>query len=148
MDMGFGAFGELMLARIYTYMERHEDVVEIFEQRSTGRPRPLGFLLGNYVRAGKVEEGMELLKEIEAIYDSIPNSWDALVMAEIYAAVGDYENAVKWYSSEPHHHFVPWVRVRVVYDSAFHDHPGFKKLMRRFNLPDPAPFQYNPELDI
>ena len=129
-------------------MGRQEDVIEIYEQLAAELSRPIGFLLNNYVRAGKLEEGKEFLKEIEAKNDTIPSGWEALVMAEMCAAMGDYDNAIKWYSSEPHHHFVPWVRVRVIYDSAFHDHPGFKKLMQRFNLPDPAPFQYDPDLDL
>ena len=72
----------------------------------------------------------------------------AIMRGELYAALGDYENAVKWYSFEPHHHFAPWIRVRGKHDSSFYDYPGFKKLMRRFNLPDPAPFQYDPDLEL
>jgi len=149
-DMGYEAFGEFVQAETYTLMGRYEEAVKIHEQRVIDYQIPKHNALGvAYIRSGRLEEGKKILAELETKYDTIPTGWGALKRAQLYAALGDYDNAVKWYNFEPHHHFVPWVRWETyMYDSAFLDHPGFKDLMRRFNLPDPAPFQYDPELDI
>ena len=131
-------------------MGRYEDAVKIHEQRVAEYQIPKYNTLGlAYIKSGRIEEGREILVELETKYDTIPSPWGALKRAQLYAALGDYDNALKWYNFEPHHHFVPWVRVESYrYDSLFRNHPGFKALMRRCNLPDPAPFQYDPEQDI
>ena len=147
-DMGFEAFGKIMLANIYIYMGRNEEAIKIIEQLIDKFSLPEYFTGLAYIRSGRIEEGKKSLKELETKYDSIPSPWGAIMRGELYAALGDYENAVKWYSFEPHHHFAPWIRVRGKHDSSFYDYPGFKKLMRRFNLPDPAPFQYDPDLEL
>jgi TolB-like protein len=145
-DMGFEGFGKIMLTHIYLYMGRNEEAVKTIEQLIEKFSLPTWYNGLPNIRLGRIEEGMKSLKELETKYDSIPSPFGALVRGELYAALGDYEKAVKWYSFEPHHHWAPWVRVRVKYDSSFHDYPGFKKLMQRYNLPDPAPFQYDPDL--
>ena len=69
----------------------------------------------------------------------------------MYVSLGDYEKAIQWYKFEPHHHWAPWVRVRwprLTNDSSFIKDPRFKALMQRMNLPDPASFQYDPDLDL
>ncbi len=148
-DMGYEAFGKLMLAEIYLFMGKNDEAIKIHEELTSNYPIPKHDFLGlAYINSGRIEEGKEVLQDLEIKYDTIPSSWGALKRAQMYAALGDYENAIKWYNFEPHHHFVPWVRVRARYDSAFYDYPGFKKLIKRCNLPDPAPFQYDPELDL
>lgn len=148
-DMGYDVFGKIMLAEIYMFMGRNEEAVKIHEEIVANSPvKKYNWLGLAYIRSGKIEEGKEILKNLETKYDTIPSSWGALKRAQMYAGLGDYENAFKWYNFEPHHHFVPWVRVRVNYDSSFIDYSGFKELMRRCNLPDPTPFQYDPDLDI
>ncbi len=129
-------------------MKGNKDAIKIHEEIVSNSPVKKYAWLGlAYINSGREKEGKEILKDLETIYDTIPSSWGALKRAQMYAGLGDYENAFKWYNFEPHHHFVPWVRVRVNYDSLFIDYPGFKKLMRRCNLPDPAPFQYDPDLN-
>jgi class 3 adenylate cyclase/TolB-like protein len=148
-DMGFDFAGKLFLSDFYVYyMGRTEEAVELKEQLLTEFSFPEYTMGTTYILSGRIEKGKEMLKKLETVYDTIPSPWGAMVRGEQYAALGDYENAVKWYEFEPHHHWIPWIRVILKCDSSFHDYPGFKKLMRRFNLPDPAPFQYNPELDI
>jgi len=143
-------FGKFVQAETYMFMGRYEEAVKIHEERVAKYQIPKHNALGVvYIRSGKVEEGRKILADLETKFDTIPTGWGALKRAQLYAALGDYENALKWYNFEPHHHFIPWVRVESYrYSSDFLDYPGFKELMRRLNLPDPAPFQYNPELDI
>jgi hypothetical protein len=65
----------------------------------------------------------------------------------MYAALKDYEDATKWFSFEPHMHFLPWrLRLKHSYDSLFVKDQRYKALLRKMNLPDPAPFQYDPDL--
>ena len=146
-DMGYEAFGKFILAGTYMFMGQNEEAIELYEERVAEYQIPkyneLGFA---YIVSGRVEEGKEILAELETKYDTIPSPWGALQRAQMYAALGDYENAFKWYNFEPHHHFVPWVRSSD--DSLFVKDPRFKTLMRKMNLPDPAPFQYDPDLDL
>jgi tetratricopeptide (TPR) repeat protein len=149
-DMGYEVFGKLMLGATYSFMGKENEAIEIHEQLVTDYGMPKYDNLGMaYIRSGRIDEGKKILKELETKYDTIPSPWGALKRAQLYAALGDYENAVKWYKFEPHHHFVPWVRVGDhMYDSTFQNYPGFKELMRRFDLPDPAPIQYDPALNM
>ena len=147
-DMGYEVFGKLMLAEIYLFMGRNEEGIEIHEELVANYPIQKYDWLGlAYIKSGRTEEGKKILKDLETKYDTIPSSWGALKRAEMYAALGDYDNAFKWLEFEPHHHFAPWVRI-FGNDSLFIQDPRFKALMRRMNLPDPSPFQYDPDLDI
>jgi class 3 adenylate cyclase/TolB-like protein len=146
-DMGFEAYGKFIQARIYDFMGRNEEAIEIYEQLVTDHGAPKYDNLGlAYIKSGRIEEGKEILAELETKYDTIPTPWGALKRAQMYAALGDYDNAFKWFNFEPHHHFVAWVRG--IDDSLFIKDPRFKILMRKMNLPDPAPYQYDPDVDI
>ncbi len=146
-DMGYEAFGKFILAGTYMFMGQNEEAIELYEERVAEYQIPkyneLGFA---YIVSGRVEEGKEILAELETKYDTIPSPWGALQRARMYEALKDYDNAFKWYNFDPHHHFVPWVRSSD--DSLFVKDPRFKTLMRKMNLPDPAPYQYDPDLDI
>ena len=56
-------------------------------------------------------------------------------MAQLYAALGDADNAFKWLAYEPSHAFAPWFRVNQLW-SALRKDPRFKEMLRKFNLPD------------
>jgi tetratricopeptide (TPR) repeat protein len=147
-DMGYEVFGKLMLAEIYLFMGRNEEGIEIHEELVANYPIQKYDWLGiAYIKSGRIEEGKKILKDLETKYDTIPSSWGALKRAQMYTALGDYDNAFKWMAFEPHHHFAPWIRI-FVNDTLFIQDPRFKALMRRMNLPDPAPLQYDPDLDI
>jgi class 3 adenylate cyclase/TolB-like protein/Flp pilus assembly protein TadD len=145
--------GRTILADIYLTMGREEEAIEIYEQLSAEFPPAKYFSLGTgYILSGNIEEGKKILNELETKVDSIPSPFGAYVRSRMYAALGDYDNAFKWCEFEPHFHFVPWIRtawnIKYSKDSSFIKDPRFKSLMRRFNLPDPAPFQYDPDLEL
>ena len=145
--------GTRFLADTYMAMGRIEESIEIYEQLVKDYSiSEYNFLGWAYIKSGNIEEGKRILNDLETKYDTIPSGWGALKRAQMYGALGDYENAFKWWEFEPHHHFVPWVRaewnIRYAKDSSFIKDPLFKALMRKMNLPDPAPFQYDPDLDL
>lgn len=145
--------GRLILAEIYHSMGKIEEAMKIFDELIKEFPeRPKHFFLfigKQYMLSDRVEEGLKILDEMDTKYDVNHSAWGALQRAEMYTALGDFDNAFKWYQFDPHHHWVPWVRVRwdipSATDISFADDPRFAELMRKFNLPDPAPFQYNPD---
>jgi tetratricopeptide (TPR) repeat protein len=142
-DMGFEAFGKYILANTYMFMGQNEEAIELFEERVADYHIPRYNELGYaYIVSGRIEEGKEILAELDTKYDTIPSPWGALQRSRMYAALKDYDNAIKWYDFEPHHHFTPWV-VRGSDDSLFVKDPRYKVLLRKMNLPDPAPFQYD-----
>jgi class 3 adenylate cyclase/TolB-like protein len=140
--------GKKMLAETYMFMGQHEEAIKLFEERVLEYQVPAYSELGfAYIISGRIQEGKEILAELETKIDTIPSPWGALNRATMYAALKDYENATKWFSFEPHMHFLPWrLRLRHSYDSLFVKDPRYKALLRKMNLPDPAPFQYDPDL--
>ncbi len=153
MEMKNKFLGTMILADTYFTMGREEEAIEIYEQLAKDYSQHSYNFLGTaYIKSGNIEEGKIILHDLETKYDTIPSGWGAVKRAQMYTALGDYDNAFKWWNFEPHHHFAPWVRVGYpipyVSDSSFIKDPRFKEMMRRMNLPDPAPFQYDPELDL
>lgn len=150
-----GFLGKLMLAEIYSVMGRAEEATEIFEEVSEQLPNiPKFYFLfmgKHHLLSGNYDEGMKILADMDTLYDIKPTAWGALQRADMYTALGENDKAFQWYEYEPHHHFAPWVRymwnIPPVKDSSFFYDPRFEQLLRRMNLPDPTPFQYNPELD-
>ena len=149
-----GFLGKMMLAEIYSVMGRTEEANRIFEEITDQLPNVPGyyflFMGKHYLLSGQHEKGMKILNDMDTLYDIEPTAWGALQRADMYTALGDNDKAFEWYNFQPHHHFVPWVRymwnIPPVKDSSFFYDPRFKELMRRMNLPDPTPFQYDPEL--
>ncbi len=145
--------GRTVLADIYLTMGKEEEAIEIYKQLTEIFPPAKFFSLSTgYILSGNIKEGKKILHELETQYDTIPSAFGAYIRSRMYAGLGDYDNAFKWFEFEPHFHFVPWVRtgwnIRYTRDSSFIKDPRFRALMQRMNLPDPAPFQYDPDLDL
>ena len=141
------ALGKKILAETYMYMGQYEDAIKLFEERVVKFQVPAYSELGYaYILSGRIEEGKEILAELETKIDTIPSPWGALHRATLYTALKDYDNAIKWFNFTPHHHFLPW-RLRWIHanDSLFVNDPRYKSLLREMNLPDPSPFKYDPD---
>jgi hypothetical protein len=128
-------------------MGRENEAIKIREQLIADFGAPKESLIEPYIRVGRIEEAREIFNEIESKFDSLPSPFEAMGRAMLYRTMGDYDNAFKWFNFEPHHHHVPWY-VRGNQDSLFVKDPRFKALLRKMNLPDPAPPQYDPELEL
>jgi tetratricopeptide (TPR) repeat protein len=146
-DMGYEFFGKDQLAEIYIQMGREHEGLEIKEQLVADFGAPKSSLISPYIKVGRIEEAREIFKEVESKFDSIPSPGEAWDRAWMYLDFGDYDNVFKWFNYEPHMHWVPW-GVRYIQDSLFVKDPRYKALLRKMNLPDPAPPQYDPELEL
>ena len=129
-------------------------------------------LKGNfYISQGKVEEGLELLKQsaeidpfflagygmalgragfIEegtAILNELeqmpPGDWRDLNLGLFYVDLGDYDKTFEYWSIENKAAWFPWTINSLVNHDIGKD-PRFLKLKREMNLPDPAPLVYKP----
>ncbi len=125
-----------------------------------------------YIQQGKVEQGLELLKQCaeispfwkypgygvalletgfieegKAILNEMeqmpPNDFFDLFIGIYYAHLGDYDKSFEYWKIDNKAAWFPWLRTDFVPDEIRKD-PRFIKLMRDMNLPDPAPLVYHP----
>ena len=92
------------------------------------------------IKAGKINEGKEILNKWESLP---PNGYRALVLANMYDKLGDFDKAFEYLNYKQKHGWYPWIRVLFFSDEIRED-PRFLQLIRDMNLPDPAPLVYHP----
>ncbi|HEX9799020.1 MAG TPA: hypothetical protein VGC00_02510, partial [Thermoanaerobaculia bacterium] len=101
--------GDWTLGRLYPYVGRATEAVKIAElrvERSHASPTALRnwrLLLGwAYARAGRSEQGRQLLTELESGAGSLTVQY---LMAVVAAALGEHERALRhleiWYAEDP-----------------------------------------------
>ncbi len=164
------------LGELYRIVGRYEEALKEADKSSQmENDYALGmFIKGKiYIDQGKVQEGLEVLKEASEInrgwkfvgygpalidagkiaegkaivneLESLPiNGFRALFLATMYAKLGDYDKAFDYLNYEDKPGWFPWIRVMFLNDEIRKD-PRFLKLIRDMNLPDPAPIVYHPE---
>jgi eukaryotic-like serine/threonine-protein kinase len=99
-----------------------------------------------YARAGRTEDALRILRELEA---QPPTSWNARGLACIHAALGNRDEALRWLEFEPAHHWVAWDAAQGLWE-AYRDEPRFETVLRRMNLemkpgsPAPVPLPLVP----
>jgi len=136
------------------------------------------YALGLYIKGsifidqGKVEEGLELLRQSSEIrpawkylgygmslikngyikegravlkeLEAMPiNAYRAQCIGNMYACLGEYDKAFEAWNYKHKHGWYPWLRVAPLPLDIKAD-PRFLKMIRDMNLPDPAPLIYNP----
>jgi hypothetical protein len=81
--------------------------------------------------AGRIDEARALAKELEQA--AAPDAWG---LAEIYCATGDLDRAAYWIEQgyEARRDWMPWILANTFY-APLHDHPGFREIVRRLDLP-------------
>jgi len=82
-----------------------------------------------YARAGRTEEALHILHELEAQ----PHFWNARALACIHAALGNRDEALRWLEFEPAHHWVAWDAAQGLWE-AYREEPRFQAVLRRMNL--------------
>ena len=126
--------GLYALGNAYAAKGMYEEAIKA-HQRAGVLSREWKFALGStYAMAGRQDEARLVLAELEAD----PMTWDTWFIAQIYAVLGEKDEAFRWLEAAygPHRHpYVPWIS----YPPAFkllHDDPRFGDLLRRMNLPE------------
>jgi serine/threonine-protein kinase len=110
---------------------RHDEAVAAHERLVSMDPRWRHGLGVTYARAGRTADARRILAELEA---EPPSSWLALGLAELHAALGDREEALRWLQYEPRHAWWMVIGRMPVFDPLRND-PRFEALVRQLNLP-------------
>jgi TolB-like protein len=122
--------GHFVLGLVYTAQGRHQEAIAAIEKASEGSQ--YRWALGPaYAAAGRREEAVRLLDELTR---EKVTPWRAFWRAINHAQVGDLDEAFKWLEYEPHHIFVPWVRV-LDWAAPLHRDPRFPAQLERMHLP-------------
>jgi serine/threonine-protein kinase len=126
--------GLYVLGNAYAAKGMYEEAIKA-HQRAGMLSRDWKSGLGlTYALAGRRDEARLVLAELVA--DLTP--WDTWFIAQIYAVLGEKDEAFRWLEAEyelPHHPYVPWFRHSPAF-KPLHDDPRFGDLLRRMNLPE------------
>lgn len=129
------AVGLYVLGSAYAEKGMYEEAIKA-HQRAGVVSREWKSALGRtYALAGRLDEARLVLAELEA--DQTP--WDTWFIAQIYAVLGQKDEAFRWLEAAfepPNHPYVPWIRHSPAF-KPLHDDPRFGDLLRRMNLPAP-----------
>ncbi len=123
----------MVLGRTYTDQRRFEDAFAAFKKAGEVAPAYRSYIGIAYAVAGRVEDARKVLAEIEQLKTT---PWWALRRAELHAALGDREEAIRWLYYEPRAPLFPEIRGNPLFNF-LHSDPRFLELMKRINLPLP-----------
>ena len=115
-----------LLANVYADAGRFEEAVATHE-KITGFWWSLARL---YTEVGREEEAREIMAKLE----EEPNSLRAFGLAACYTDLGEKDKAFQWLAYEPHHAWVPAVRI-FSWFTPLRDDPRFHELLQKMNLP-------------
>ena len=122
------------LAFAYSSMNRHEDAIAAARRTAEYAP-PRTFSLGiAYAMAGRTDEARAVL---ETILKRQPTSYNMWARAMLQMYLGDSDAFFTSIAYEPHHAFVPWVRVEPAM-IRLKDDPRYPQLFARLKLPLPT----------
>jgi len=126
--------GLYILGSVYAEKGMYEEAIKA-HQRAGVLSREWKSGLGRtYAMAGRQDETRLVLAELEA--DS--TTWDTWFIAQIYAVLGEKDEAFRWLEAAygpPHHPYLPWIRHPPAF-KPLHDDPRFGDLLRRMNVPE------------
>jgi eukaryotic-like serine/threonine-protein kinase len=124
--------GLYVLGSVYADKGMYEEAIKA-HQRAGVVSRAWKSALGRtYAMAGLLDEAQLVLAELEA--DHTP--WDTWFIAQIYAVLGEKDEAFRWLETAlgpPHHPYVPWIKYPPAL-KPLHDDPRFDDLLRRLNF--------------
>jgi TolB-like protein/Flp pilus assembly protein TadD len=123
--------GLLVLGMAYLNKGMYEEAVELHEKVVAINPFWTWLLGRTYAAAGREEDARRVVAELTE-GEVIP--WNALGLAIVNGALGEYDEAFHWIASEPPHAWLPWTTVDPMLVMP-RDDPRFDDLLRRLNLP-------------
>jgi len=134
------ALSMFVKGNIYIEMGREKEGLEVLEK--AGKIN-YGWRYMGLVRAlfktGYKQEGMEIIKEMEAREQ---NSFISLCLAYAYFEAGNHDKGFENLQNAKGHAFYAWIRVLVT-DEKIRQDPRYIELLDELGLPDPAPLSYN-----
>jgi tetratricopeptide (TPR) repeat protein len=110
---------------------RQDEAIAAHEKMVSLNPRWRGTLGVTYALAGRTEDARRILQQLEALP---PSSWNAMNLAELHAALGNHDEALKWLEYQPRHGWWMGIRRNPVYDP-LRSNPRFQALVQRLNMP-------------
>lgn len=127
------AVGLYVLGSAYAEKGMYEEAIKA-HQRAGVLSRQWKSALGRtYAMADQQEEARLVLADLEAGF----TTWDTWFIAQIYAVLGEKDEAFRWLETaayeHPRHPYVPFIRFSPAF-RPLHDDPRFQTLLRRMNL--------------
>jgi len=107
-----------------------DEAIVAAEEAATLNPARTPRLATIYAGAGRTEDALRILRELEALP---PTPYLALRLAEIHAVLGNRDEALRWLEFEPAHAFAGWIAWGEAFDF-LQDDPRFRAILRRMNM--------------
>jgi len=137
------ALGLQIKGRILIDQGNHEEGLEILKQASNISPGWKYWAYGpGLIQTGHIEEGKAIIQELESME---PTAFGAICLGLMYSDLGDLNKALEWFRYKNKHAWSMAPRIYVKNKELRND-PRFLELIREMNLPDPAPFVYDPDI--
>ena len=111
----------------------HEEAIAAQEKGLAIAPGMENGLGVAYALAGQEEKALEIADTL--ISYNYP--WYFWGIADIYAALGDYDNAIYWIEEcyNQRHDFFPWFKNYVIFQPMYND-PRFTEIINRIDYPE------------
>jgi len=124
--------GHYVLGSVCAEMGRFEEAIAAHQRAAAISPMWKWGLGVAYALAGRPEEAREVARELEENL----TKWDTWCLAEIYTALGDATEAMRWLEEgvERRHSYIMWLN-RFPSFEPIRDDPRFQDLARRVNAP-------------
>ena len=123
--------GWKVLGYAYAKKGMYEEAIAAHQKLAEIAPRQKYALGCTYALAGRRDEALKILAELEEEEATPFGAWG---LASLYTALGKHDEAFRWLAYEHPSFAHPWVRV-VPWSEPLRDDPRFKDLMQRMNLP-------------
>lgn len=123
--------GLYVLGLAYSTQGMYEEAIAAHEKAGAGDPRWRAGLGHTYALAGRREEALKIAAEL----GDESNTWNTWGLAEIYAALGEKDEAFQWLEAayEQRHPYFPWIGWNPYYASLRNDQ-RFLDLLQLLNL--------------
>ena len=125
--------GLWVLGSAYAGLGMYDEAIETHNKGLAISPGFENGLGTAYALSGQRDKALEVATRLE----ESNAKWDTWGIADIYATLGDIDNAIYWIEEayKQRHDFTPWfnsyVNFRLLYDD-----PRFKEIVSRFNYPE------------
>jgi len=123
--------GHFVLGFVHQDQGRYDQAIAAIQKAAEADPDWRWALGPAYVAADRSDEARKLLAELN---QQKATPWTAYMRVELYAALGDNDEAFRWLNHERPSGVLPWVRV-IPELAPLRKDPRFPAQLRRMNLP-------------